>query len=86
VVDPTQTLRRELLDEAGPFTDLPAAQAAVDAWVHAYNHVRPHQSLNMATPASLFQPRQQQPPCLGRAGTVRPGAATRRAAGGAPAR
>ncbi|WP_327007063.1 IS481 family transposase [Dactylosporangium sp. NBC_01737] len=56
-----QTLRRELLDEAGPFADLPAAQAAVDAWVHAYNHVRPHQSLNMATPASLFQPRQQQP-------------------------
>jgi transposase InsO family protein len=59
-----QTLRRELLDETGPFTDLPAAQAAVDAWVHAYNHVRPHQALNMATPASLFQPRHHQPDAL----------------------
>jgi hypothetical protein len=34
-----QTLRRELLDEAGPFVYLPSAQAAIDAWVHAYNHV-----------------------------------------------
>jgi transposase InsO family protein len=52
-----QTLRRELLDEAGPFADLPSAQAAIDGWVHTYNHVRPHQALAMATPASLFQPR-----------------------------
>jgi len=51
-----QTLRRELLDHGGPFADLPAAQAAIDAWVHSYNHNRPHQSLDMATPASLFRP------------------------------
>ncbi|MBN9097950.1 MAG: IS481 family transposase [Pseudonocardia sp.] len=51
-----QTLRRELLDHCGPFADLPAAQAAIDAWVHSYNHNRPHQSLDMATPASLFRP------------------------------
>ncbi len=39
-----QTLRRELLDVAGPFADLPSAQAAITAWVHAYNHARPHQA------------------------------------------
>jgi transposase InsO family protein len=51
-----RTLRRELLDAAGPFADLPSAQAAITAWVHTYNHARPHQSLDMATPASLFRP------------------------------
>jgi len=51
-----QMLRRELLDVAGPFADLPSAQAAITAWVHAYNHSRPHQALGMATPASLFRP------------------------------
>ena len=51
-----RTLRRELLDAAGCFADLPSAQAAIAAWVHAYNHARPHQSLDMATPASLFRP------------------------------
>jgi transposase InsO family protein len=51
-----RTLRRELLDDSGPFADLPSAQAAISAWVHAYNHLRPHQSLDMATPASLFRP------------------------------
>ena len=51
-----QTLRRELLDPSGPFADLPSAQAAISAWVHTYNTARPHQSLGMATPASLFRP------------------------------
>ena len=51
-----QTLRRELLDHCGPFADLAAAQAAVDAWVQGYNEVRPHQAIDMATPASLFRP------------------------------
>ncbi|WP_405846633.1 integrase core domain-containing protein [Streptomyces sp. NBC_01518] len=36
-----QTLGRELPDVSGPFADLPAAQAAVYAWVHTYNTVRP---------------------------------------------
>ncbi len=31
-------------------------QAAVDEWVRAYNFLRPHQALDMATPASLFRP------------------------------
>jgi transposase InsO family protein len=51
-----QTLRRELLDTAGPFADLASAQAALDAWVDGYNHRRPHQALGMATPASRFLP------------------------------
>ncbi|MFJ5036227.1 IS481 family transposase, partial [Streptomyces sp. NPDC088560] len=59
-----QTLRRELLDVSGPFADLPAAQAAVDAWVDTYNTVRPHQALGMATPASLFRPNPQPEPTL----------------------
>lgn len=52
-----KTLRRELLDETGAFASLEAAQAGIDEWVHAYNTVRPHQSLDMATPASMFRSR-----------------------------
>jgi transposase InsO family protein len=51
-----QTLRRDLLDGHEPFPHLAAAQAAVDAWRVDYNTVRPHQSLDMATPASRFTP------------------------------
>ncbi len=48
------SLRRELLDDAGPFADLTAVQAALDGWVAHYNTVRPHQSLGMACPADHF--------------------------------
>ncbi len=51
-----QTMRRELLDDAGSFEDLAAFQAALDAWVEHYNTVRPHQSLDMAVPADRFSP------------------------------
>ncbi|WP_318021556.1 IS481 family transposase, partial [Streptomyces sp. N50] len=51
-----KSLRRELLDDAGPFADQATAQAALDAWVHAYNHDRPHQALDMAAPATAFRP------------------------------
>jgi transposase InsO family protein len=54
-----RTLRRELLDVTGPFADLPSAQAAIGAWVHACNHQRPHQAIDMATPARLFRPGHQ---------------------------
>jgi transposase InsO family protein len=57
-----RTLRRELLDECEPFADLPTAQAAITAWVHTYNHDRPHQTIGMATPASLFRPGPQPEP------------------------
>jgi len=59
-----QTLRRELLDPAVPFVDLPSSQAAISAWVHTYNHARPHQSLDMAIPASLFRPNAQPEPLV----------------------
>jgi Integrase core domain len=45
-----------LLDDAGVFPDLAAAQAAVDAFLHQYNTNRPHQSLDMAFPADRFRP------------------------------
>ena len=48
------SLRRELLDDAVPFTDLATAQAAVDAWRQHYNTTRPHQALSMASPAERF--------------------------------
>jgi transposase InsO family protein len=54
------SLRRELLDDAVPFADLPAAQAAVDAWVHEYNTTRPHQAIGMAVPADRFSTARAQ--------------------------
>lgn len=51
-----KTLRTEFLDHVAPFESLDAAQAAVEGWIEGYNHKRPHQSLDMATPASLFRP------------------------------
>ena len=50
-----QTIREELLDVHNPFRDLAAAQVATNAWRHDYNYHRPHQSLDMATPASRFR-------------------------------
>ena len=51
-----QTLQTDFLNEAGPFATIEEAQAGVDRWRHEYNHHRPHQSLDMATPASRFRP------------------------------
>ena len=48
------SLRRELLNDAVPFADLAAAQAAIDGWVSQYNTTRPHQAIGMATPAERF--------------------------------
>ncbi len=50
-----QTLEREMVDDAGVFADIEAAQAAVDGFREEYNTRRPHQSLGMATPADRFQ-------------------------------
>jgi transposase InsO family protein len=48
-----RTLRSEF-DTARTFPSLRAAQAELDEWVGYYNHDRPHQSLDDATPASRF--------------------------------
>ena len=49
-----QSLRREFL--AGrTFSSLEQAQAELDRWVEDYNIERPHQALEMATPAERFR-------------------------------
>lgn len=49
-----RTLKVELL--AGRhFKNLKSAQQAFDAWRQVYNHERPHQALNMATPISRYR-------------------------------
>jgi transposase InsO family protein len=49
-----RSLRAEFLSEQRPFTNLKTAQQALDEWVQYYNTARPHQSLNMTTPAQRF--------------------------------
>jgi hypothetical protein len=49
-----QSLRREFLADR-TFSSLEAAQAELDAWVADYNTNRPHQALEMATPAERFR-------------------------------
>lgn len=43
------------------FDDLESAQAELDAWVEDYNHKRPHQALDMATPTSRFMAEDPAP-------------------------
>ena len=50
---------REMLEEHGPFDDVEEAQDVFDTWRAEYNEIRPHQSLDMATPASRFVPRPE---------------------------
>lgn len=49
-----QSLRREFLADRA-FASLEQAQAELDAWVADYNSARPHQALEMATPATRFR-------------------------------
>jgi transposase InsO family protein len=49
-----QSLRKEFLADRS-FTSLEAAQSELDAWVTDYNTQRPHQALEMATPAHRFR-------------------------------
>jgi transposase InsO family protein len=51
-----QTLQMEFLNDAGPFSSIEEAQAAVGKWREEYNHRRPHESLDMAVPAEKFGP------------------------------
>jgi transposase InsO family protein len=51
-----QSLQLELLEVHGPFESLEVLQSALDAWRQEYNADRPHQSLDMAFPASRFIP------------------------------
>ena len=60
-----QSLRREFLD-GRVFATLEEAQAEIDAWVTDYNTLRPHQALEMATPAERFRlaPLAKEPACV----------------------
>lgn len=49
-----RSLRAEFLSAQRPFTNLKTAQQALDEWIGYYNNTRPHQSLDMATPAERF--------------------------------
>jgi transposase InsO family protein len=49
-----RSLRAEFLSNAAPFRNLKVAQQALDEWVAYYNTARPHQSLDMTTPAQRF--------------------------------
>ncbi|OBI20548.1 transposase [Mycobacterium sp. E2327] len=49
-----RSMRAEFLSNRPPFANLKAAQQALDEWVDYYNTARPHQSLDMATPAQRF--------------------------------
>ena len=49
-----QSLRKEFLVDR-TFPSIEEAQAELDAWVADYNNVRPHQALEMATPADRFR-------------------------------
>ena len=49
-----RSLRAEFLSTQQPFTNLKTAQQALDEWVDYYNNTRPHQALEMATPAERF--------------------------------
>ena len=51
---PPQPARGIPQQHSQAFTNLKAAQQALDEWVDYYNTARPHQSLDMATPAQRF--------------------------------
>jgi transposase InsO family protein len=44
------------------FRDLTECQRAFDAWRHKYNHVRPHQALDLATPSERYRPSRRSFP------------------------
>ena len=49
-----QSLRKEFLTDR-TFSSIELAQAELDAWVTDYNTARPHQALEMTTPAERFR-------------------------------
>ncbi len=67
-----RSLRAEFLSQAKPFTNLKAAQHALDEWVLDHNTNRPHQSLKMDTPAQRFTAGSPVPPSLAPAAMAGP--------------
>ena len=50
-----RTLNAELISRR-LFSDLVDCQSAFDSWRDTYNHVRPHQALEMSVPGELYEP------------------------------
>lgn len=50
-----RTLNAELISRR-PFSDLCDCQTAFDHWRDTYNHVRPHQALEMSVPGERYEP------------------------------
>lgn len=50
-----RTLKAEVL-RGNEFRDLADCQRAFDAWRHVYNHERPHDALDLATPGERYRP------------------------------
>lgn len=51
-----RSLRAEFLSTQKPFSNLRAAQLALNEWVDYYNTARPHQGIDMLAPAQRFTP------------------------------
>lgn len=49
-----RSMRAEFLSGRDAFTNLKVAQQALDEWVDFYNTARPHQAIDMLTPAQRF--------------------------------
>jgi transposase InsO family protein len=56
-----RTLKAEVLI-GRHFADMASCQQVFDRWRHIYNHHRPHQALNLATPAARYRPSQRSFP------------------------
>lgn len=55
-----RTLKDELL-RGVVFESIEDAQAQIDAWVHYYNHTRPHQGIGMVAPIRRFELANPEP-------------------------
>ena len=72
----------EFLCSQALFTNLKAAQQALDEWVDFYNTERPHQAMDMLTPAQVHGPPVHSGRSTARStGTGGPGPADRRRTG-----
>ena len=56
-----RTLKAELLS-GREFNDIEHSQASFDSWRECYNFERPHEALNMATPAESYKPSSKEMP------------------------
>jgi len=56
-----RTLKAEVLNQH-IFENFPACQNGFYAWQETYNHVRPHEALDMDVPSSRYQPSQRKLP------------------------